>query len=420
MEITANPQPEPDAMKSATLAVPRISIQAFCDLPETAEILQVAANDRRLSRAHTTIQMGGGPGAIAAFSNVPTPNLIIIETRADRNTILAELNQLAQVCDVGTKVVVIGHMNDVVLYRALIKDGVSEYIVAPIDALQIIGVISNLYHAPDTAPLGRVLAFVGAKGGVGSSTLAHNVSWAIAQDLAQDTAILDLDLPFGTAGLNLNQDPPQGVAEALHEPDRLDDVLLDRLLTKCTDRLSLLASPGAIDRDYEFDEKAVNGLIDVIRANVPFVVVDIPHLWTPWAKGLLLQADEIVLTAVPDLANLRNAKNLLDVFKSARPNDGLARIILNQVGAPKRPEIGVDDFTSALEIEPSVILPYDPQVFGTAANNGQMIEEVAGNTKIAESFIYIAQLLTGRREEAAPKKSLFAPLMERFKGRKSA
>lgn len=414
----AAPQPAPpetQISETQVMSVPRISVQAFCDTPDTVETLQTVAADRRLVRAHMSVQQGGIAGAVSAFATMPTPNLIIVETRQDRDTILAELARLSEVCDAGTKVIVIGHVNDVVLYRALISQGVSEYIVAPVGVLQVIDAISSLYHSPDASPVGKVLVFVGAKGGVGSSTIAHNTGWAIAEHLLQDATIVDLDLPFGTAGLNLNQDPPQGVAEALLDPDRVDDVLLDRLLTKCTDRLSLFASPGTIDRDYDVDVDAIDVVLDVTRANVPFGVVDLPHVWAPWAKRCLLRADEIVITAVPDLANLRNAKNLIDVLKATRPNDITPRLVINQIGTPKRPEIEVDDFTSALEIEPTLIIPYEPQLFGTAANNGQMIDEIAGNSKTAESFRFLAQLVTGRMDDEAPaRRSLLGPLMERL------
>lgn len=424
MEPSMPVNPEPaipeDQAGNHVTAVPRISIQAFCEVQATMEVLQGASADRRLARAHVSVQLGGIEGAINAFANMPTPNLIIVESSADRDTMMGGLSRLSDVCDSGTKVVVIGHMNDVILYRSLINAGVSEYIVAPINILQVIDSIGNLYNNPDVAPVGQVLAFVGAKGGSGSSTIAHNTAWAISQHLFQDAVIIDLDLAFGTAGLNLNQDPPQGVAEALLEPDRLDDVLLDRLLTKCTDRLSLFAAPGTIERDYEFNSDSVDAVIDIVRKSVPYIIVDIPHLWAPWTKHMMLQADEIIITAVPDLANLRNAKNLIDVMKASRPNDAQPRLVINQTGVPKRPEIEVDDFTAALELEPSVIIPYEPQLFSTAANNGQMIDEVAANSKVADSFRFMAQTLTGKTDVEAPqKRSLLAPLLSKLTGRKN-
>ena len=144
----------------------------------------------------------------------------------------------------------------------------------------------------------------------------------MSEILKSNVVVADLDLAFGTTGLDFNQDPVQGIAEALQSPERLDEVLLDRLLTKCSEHLSIFAAPVVLDRDYEISADACDLVLDVVRQNVPFVAVDLPHTWTPWVKRVLFQADEIVITAVPDLANLRNAKNLIDLLKQNRANDG--------------------------------------------------------------------------------------------------
>ena len=148
-----------------------------------------------------------------------------------------------------------------------------------------------------------------------------------------------------------------------------------------------------------------------MRHSVPCVVVDVPNMWAPWIKHTLLNADEVVITATPELASLRNAKNLIDLLKQARPNDKPPRLILNQVGVPKRPEIPAADFAKALGIEPSLIIPYDPQTFGTAASNGQMIAEVAPKSKSAEAIATLAQALwparKSRQSRASPAYSVF-------------
>ncbi len=191
--------------------------------------------------------------AVAFYKNASTPNLIIIESLLDRTDMLGELDRLAEVCDPGTKVIVIGHVNDVLLYRELLRRGVSEYVVAPVKVLQIIESISAIYTDPETGPVGQVIAFVGAKGGSGSSTVCHNTAFAIASSLKSDVVIADFDLPFGTAGLDFNQDPLQGIADALASPERLDEMVLDRLLSRCSDHLSLFAAPGTLDRPYDLD-----------------------------------------------------------------------------------------------------------------------------------------------------------------------
>jgi pilus assembly protein CpaE len=411
------PQRAPEARP-----IPRITIQAFCDTPEIAGTIETAAMDRRMARAHVKVHTGGLNAANEFYRSAPTPNLIMVETRLETEELIAALDTLAEVCDAGTKVLVIGHSNDVRLYRELLKRGVSEYLVAPADVMTIITAISGIYHESGAEKLGQVYAFIGAKGGVGSSTIAHNVAWTMARLFGSDVILADLDLPFGTAGLDFNLDPPQGISEAVFGADRLDEVLLDRLLAKCEEHLSLLAAPAALDKAYDFNEEAFDQVLEIVQANVPTVVLDIPHLWTAWARKTLIAADEVIVVAAPDLANLRNAKSIIDLLKQARPNDTPPKLILNQVGVPKRPEIKPDDFAAALQVSPIAAIPFEPLLFGTAANNGQMIAEASAKTTISDVFTDIAQVVSGRKElKKARRRGLdLGPLLERLKSKPKA
>ena len=391
-------------------------MQAFCENVDTAAAIQAAGDDRRLAKAHLRIQMGGLTAAVEAYQSSPTPNVIILESENRSDDILAGLDQLANYCDAGTRVVVIGRMNDVTLYRELVRRGVSDYLISPVDVLQIVRSICGLYSAPDAKPVGRIIAVVGAKGGVGASTVAHNVGFSIAHDLKLDAVVTDLDLAFGTAGLDFNQDPPQGIAEAVFSPDRIDTAFVDRLLAKCTDHLNLLAAPATLDRVYDFGADAFESIFDSLRATVPCVVLDVPHQWTGWTKQTLVGADEVLIVAAPDLANLRNTKNIYDFLKAARPNDRHPRYCLNQVGVPKRPEIKAADFAKALEEEPMTIIPFEPQIFGAAANNGQMIAEISSGHRTAELFRQMAQQLTGKSELKKQRSGLLSPLLEKLLG----
>jgi len=407
--------PEPRAEPSRSRPIPRVNIQAFCEDQATAVAIQKASEDRRLTKAHVTVQMGGVHAANAFYRNASTPNLIIIESLHAREEMVGDLDRLSEVCDPGTKVIVIGHVNDVMLYRELVRRGVSEYVVAPVKAMQVIESISAIYTDPETGPVGQVIAFVGAKGGSGSSTICHNTAFCIAALVKSDVVIADFDLPFGTAGLNFNQDPIQGIAEALASPERLDEMLLDRLLSRCSDHLSLFAAPSTLERAYDIESNACDTVLDVVRQNVTWIAVDVPHLWTAWAKQVVLRADHVVITANPDLANLRNAKNLIDQMKVTRPNDRKPILVMNQVGIPKRPEIAVKDFSQALEQEPKVVIDFDAQLFGTAANNGQMIEEISHKSKAAERFRHLAHLLTDRVEQKSEESSLLGPILSRLR-----
>jgi pilus assembly protein CpaE len=399
--------------------IPRVSIQAFCETAETASVVQAASEDRRMAKAHLKVQMGGIAAAAEAYRSSPTPNVIIIESESRGEDLLTGLDQLAEVCDPATRVIAVARINDIVLYRELVRRGVSDYLIAPVTVLDLVRAIWGLFNANDAKPVGRTIAVVGAKGGVGSSTIAHNIAWAAARDLGLDSVVADLDLPFGTAGLDYNQDPPQGIADAVSSPERVDTAFVDRLLSKCTDHLSLLAAPATLERVYDFGADAFDAVFDVLRASVPCIVLDIPHLWAGWTRRTLVSADSILIVAAPDLANLRNAKNLIDLVRGARPNDERPHYCLNYVGVPKRPEIKAADFAKALESEPAAVIGFEPQLFGTAANNGQMIAEVAAGHKTAETFRQLAQLLAGRAQTKRPKANLLAPFLEKLTRRQA-
>jgi len=279
----------------------------------------------------------------------------------------------------------------------------------------LIGAITTLYADPAAPFVGRQIAFVGSRGGVGSSTVAHNLAFLLSETMRTNTVIVDLDLPFGTAGLDFNQDPLQGVADALSQPDRLDPVLLDRMMARCGERLSLFAAPATLDVDYDISAEAFEEVTSKIRATAPYVVLDLPHLWSGWMRRTLLGADDVVITASPDLASLRNAKNIVDLVRQARPNDSPPQLVLNMVGSPGRPEIPVKDFGEALGLETTVVIPFDAKLFGQASNNGQMIEELGPKSKAAEAFQRLALLITRRDPPPAQKKS---PLSDLFKFKK--
>lgn len=407
---------------TAEVSVPRIAIHVFAERQDTLAAAERAGQDRRLSRATTQIRIGGVAAAVEAYQHEPTPPLIVVECMKDPQTLLWEVDQLAEVCDAGTKVVVVGATNDILLFRELMRRGVSEYLVAPLQPLQLISAIGGLFADPAQPFVGRSIAFVGARGGTGSSSVAHNTAYAMSERIGANTVIVDYDLPFGTAGLDFNQDPLSGVADALSQPDRLDPVLLDRMMVRCTDKLSLFAAPATLDVDWDISPEAFEEVTTQIRSTAPFVVLDLPHLWSGWMRRTLIAADEVVVVATPDLASLRNAKNMIDLIRQGRPNDAPPRLVLNQVGVPGRPEIPAKEFGAALGVHPSLIIPFDPKTFGAAANNGQMILDAGGKSKAAEAFQTLAQIVSRRELPliAGPKgkprgesKSMFSGLFKK-------
>ena len=282
------------------------------------------------------------------YQQNPTPNLIIIESSLPREQILAELDRLAENCDPGTKVLVIGHANDVDalsrsaearrqrISRRAHRIRCSSWRRSPISTT-----------IPETEPVGHVYAFIGAKGGVGSSTICHNAAWALSEIFKVDVVIADLDLAFGTTGLDFNQDPMQGIADALSSPDRLDEVLLDRLLTKCSEHLSIFAAPVVLDRDYDISVDGCDQVIDVVRQNVPYVAVDLPHTWTAWMQEHPVAGGRGDRSPPRRTSPTCATPRTSSICCSSRgATTAKPRLVMNMVNMPKRPEISVKEFES--------------------------------------------------------------------------
>lgn len=386
--------------------IPAITIQAFYETDDARQAISRVADDRRLNRATIDMFEGGLSAALEHLKDNPTPNLLLIESLAPSAQLIAEIDALAQHCDEGVEVMVLGATNDIQLYRQLVARGVSEYLVPPIQPMQVIQSISTLFTDPDQPFLGRTVGVIGAKGGVGASTVAHNLAWSLAENARINTTLVDLDLSFGTTALDFNDENAQTVLDALTDPDRADDTVIDKLLSKPTSHLSLFTAPASISNPLDIPSEAYEIVIEGVRRNVPFVVLDLPHIWTDWVEKTLLAANDVIVVCQPDLASLRNGKNLIDRLTAGRSNDLPPRVVINMAGVPKRPEIPVKDFAGAIGVEPEVILPFDPQLFGTAANNGQMLSEADPEAKPSLALDHLASMLSGRSVEAAPKSLL--------------
>ncbi len=397
---------EPSPMEGGEKALPQISIHAFCDRTETAGTINESTRDWRMKRTTVKIYMGGLLAAIEFYRKESTPNLIMVETGLRGGELFNQLEQLASVCDPGTNVVIIGAANDIKLYRELMDKGVSDYLVPPFHPLALIRSLGNLYNDPDKPFVGRTTAFFAAKGGAGSSTLSHNIAWCLSEHLSQDTALVDLDSSWGTTGLDFAYDASQGLEEALSEPDRLDETLLDRIMLRHTPKLSILPTSGSLISGAPASADAYEAVVNAVRGMSPHSILDLPHTWTDWTIKILTSSDDVVITASPDLANLRNTKNLIDFFHEVRPNDQPPILILNKVGMTKSNEISVKDFTAAVGQDPALVIGFDPDCFMEAANDGKMLSDVKGAGQTVSGLNYIANRLktgTFSNNGASPK-----------------
>lgn len=363
--------------------VPHISIHAFAARPEVLSLFQMALRDRRFARASCEVFSGGLTAAVQHYSGAKSPDIILLEASSD---IVSELQQLADVCHADSKVIIIGHINDICVYRELLSQGVSEYLVYPVNSAELAGVIEGCTGLRDAAKSAKVYAFLGSNGGVGSSTAAQNIAWEMAGRLGASVLLIDLDLCFGSADLNLNVDYNSSFVDALCTNKTIDAALLDKLLVKRGKHLHILTHPLLLEHPPEFLKAQIAQLLSVARSSFSYIVLDLPNQWSAHVRDALLESDEVILTSMPDLSGIRNAKALCRAVSILRPNDKQPILILNQVGLPKRKEIKSQDFVRALGLDAWFTIPFDTASFSDAAAAGQMLSEI--HSKSAASRIF--------------------------------
>ena len=371
---------------------------------ETRETVGKAADDRRLQRCHVEVLDGDLPEATARYGEVPTPQLIVVETMLSGDELLNALDRLAENCDAGTHVLLIGADNDIIQYRALITRGISDYLLIPLEINALIEAAERIFVDPDQPSLARMYAFFGIEGGVGSSMVAHNTAWAMGSVLDEDVTVVDLDLCFGTAAFAFNQEVTQGVEDMLATPDRIDEQLYQRFLLRHSDRIAILGSRASLAADAVIDYDALEQVLNFVREQTGAVILDVPHLWTQWVRQLLVDADEAVIIGTQELAALRDLKSMVEMLNKDRGEASKAKVVLNHGGLSRKTEVPVKEFEQAIGTEVCAVIPHDPVAFGQAGNNGQMLGDVNRKHKAVESFIELAKLLTGRTEALGKKK----------------
>lgn len=383
---------------SQAASLHRLTIDAFAATAETEACLHEAAQAPALRRCRLGIHGGGLAGAIAHYAERGTPQLVLVEP-AEGDDLFALLDRLADVCAANTRVLVIGGVNDIQLYRTLLQRGISDYLPRPLSGRQIAEAIAGLFADSRNAPRGRTYAFFGVRGGAGSSTVAQNLAWHLGRHLAEPVIYIDLDLWFGTSLLSFNLEAKQTVADALSNPERLDEVLMERCLIDYDDNLRILASAGDCRMAPAISLDVIERLVDIARKLAAAVVIDLPHQWTDWTRHCLESADETVLTALPDFASARDGKTLVEVLTAAR-GTAPPRVVLNKVDAAKKTQLTAKDFQEALGVFPSLNLLFEPGLFGEAGNLGQMLGEVNKTHKAVQSFEQLAALLAGKAPAA--------------------
>ncbi|MCK5444844.1 MAG: AAA family ATPase [Rhodospirillaceae bacterium] len=397
----------------------RIKIGAFILSPELKATVESLTGDRLFLRSELSVHEGGSRSAIEHLSSNPTPDLLIVETTAENEALFEELGALADSCAPGTRIILVGSENDVNLFKTLIDQGVSQYFVGPPSGDELKAAVMEAFVDKSQGDKSHVIAVAGLRGGVGSSMVAHNVASELSLLKDDDVIIVDMDINFGTAALNFNLQPAQTIVDALAQASSLDEVLLTRYLEACSKNVSLLASPGSLGSGVELSSLTFEPVLKLIKQMAAYVVLDVPHVWNSWVQDILVDADETILVATPDLYNLRDGKNLVEFLSPHRGPEAPIHLVLNRVGQAKNGELKPKEFREVLAINPAVSIPYDIETCTTAMNNGEMLRASSSRAKVTTSIEELAKLVSGKKDDgvgignADKKGGLFSSLFKK-------
>lgn len=379
----------------------RLGIAAWMLDDIATAVLDEAMRDILLVRSQLEKHEGGLTAAIAHYSaGAETPELLFVQSRDGIAVVKEQLEQLAGTVSPGTQVVVLGTIDSIEFYRQVIELGVGQYLLEPLTKDRFITAITDVFGAESAVTRGRVIAVIGAKGGVGASTVAHNIAWALATKYEKPVSLLDLDLHWGTVGIDFNHEQRSGLRDAaiqLATTGALEEAFVERLFTKETDHLWLLASnPSMADSEALLTPEVMEGVIDTVARMSSFVVLDLPHMWNTAIGNTLVMADEAVVVTEPSLSGLRNTQLLFETLNPAKPQGTFLRYVVNGTGLDGATEVGDKDFTEAVGSAPLLSLPWTPAVFRGAGAQGRMLGQTKGQAKLAASFTGLAERLSGR------------------------
>jgi len=374
----------------------RINIGAFVLTDAVRDAVNALNDDRLFLRSTISVQEGGMATALEFLTQRSTPELLLVETKSMDEALFNELNALADVCQPGTRVIIVGAENDINLFKTLIDQGISQYFLETVTAEELKTAIVDAFADKSLNAKSRTIAFSGLRGGVGSSVLAHNVASELARIYDEDVIIVDLDIAFGTAALGYNLQPTQTIADAIAQAGSIDETLLIRYLESGGKNVSLLCAPGNLNSGIEITPHALESVLNIVKQMASYVVLDIPHIWNAWVQDMVVDADDTVIVGTPDLYNLRDGKNMFEFLSPNRGLEAPTRLVLNKVGELKKGELSEKEFKDVLGTKPSLNIPFDPDAFSAAMNNGDMLRKVAPKSKATQAVETLAKMVSGK------------------------
>jgi pilus assembly protein CpaE len=377
----------------------REPFNAFVCDDDTLELVRSVAGD--LGWPTEKCNKGGLRNAVQTLSVSASPNILFVDMSESGDPI-NDINALAEVCEPGTVVIAAGQVNDVRLYRDLLSSGIQDYLLKPLSVDQLRdsfaqaqAMLSAPKHADgDNDRPHHLMAVVGVRGGVGASLVSTSLAWAFSEQAERQTALLDLDVHFGTGALTLDLEPGRGLIDAIDNPSRIDGLFIERAMVRASDKLSLLSAEAPIHQPVLTDGSAFFQLEEELRNAFEMTVVDIPRQVLIPFPHLVSEAGTIVLVTDVTLAAARDSIRMLAWFKQNVPG---ARVILvankfqSSVG-----ELSRKEFESSIERPVDVIIPFDPKLVSQAAKLGKPYAELCKGTKAGQVWSQLMrQILDG-------------------------
>jgi pilus assembly protein CpaE len=364
-----------------------LEFSAFITDDETCAAVARAAND--IGLGEVPIIQGAIADAVKQLAKASTPRLLLVDLTGSADP-LSDLAALAEVCDEGTQVVTIGDVNDIGLYRQLVGVGVNDYLVKPLSPEALGPALTRVEEKPQDDPqgagmgatMGKLISVIGARGGVGATSVAVNTAWSIAHEHRKRVALVDLDIFFGNCGLTLDLESGRGFREALENPSRIDGLFIERAMVRESDNLYVLTAEESLEKSLSFNTSAVELLLDHLRRDFQYVILDLPRFGARTQLSVLAPPSSVILVSDPSLSGMRDTLRLANLFKQSGNKTDLS-VTLNRVGANKTAELSKADFERGAEVKVSHSIPFDSKVFAECVSTGKPLLKAGPRSKAA-------------------------------------
>ena len=321
------------------------------------------------------------------------PRVLILDL-SESTAPIAEISAARAVAGPEVKILALGAVNDVTLFRDLLAAGANDYLVKPPSRESLASVLEkrNAGGGGGAGGLGQVIAFIGSRGGVGTTTNAVSCAWLLAEQHKQRTALVDLDLHFGTVALYLDTDPGNGLCEALEQPSRIDSLFVERAMVKVSDTLRILAAEAPVSDPQMIDTGAIDVLLYELRRKFAWVVIDLPRAVTPTQRVVLAAASHVIMVCDRSLSGLRDTIRLQTLIRERAPQ---TRLMLIDAGATgDRAAVGKSEFEKAAGKTLDGSIPYDVKAAAAAANSGQPLPLAAPRSAVTKELQQLVSTLT--------------------------